>query len=443
MDCKNVITLPLLIAIAFMAHKASALTLQQAILAADSYDSGIRAARELNDAEKQKRLQGFSGLLPQVSLNGGYSKQDQPSAPYAAGITRHNYSVNLTQPIFDVSKFATWRRAEAMADLGEVNFMLSQQQLINDVSEAWFSVAYTALVLKNAEQVKTAFSQQLRQAERGLELGEQTRLDVDEAQANYDTAVADSIAAESDVNDTRIRFLKLTGLPGTMVPLNVLECVTPQKLPELEKIKVKTSSQNLNVQAAMMTLKQSDADVVASAGNHLPVVTFQASYGSNWSRGEDENALDSIFGTTSKSRDTNIGVNVSIPLFAGGSHISQSIEAAHRKEQSRALLIDARRKALEDAESAWFGLKSGEAKIHAYQRATASAQTRMTSTQYGRDIGMRTVLDALNAESDYFKSLKDIAKARYDYITANIQLATATGELDYAWLNTFNCPSQH
>ncbi len=59
MDCKNVITLPLLIAIAFMAHKASALTLQQAILAADSYDSGIRAARELNDAEKQKRTAGL------------------------------------------------------------------------------------------------------------------------------------------------------------------------------------------------------------------------------------------------------------------------------------------------------------------------------------------------------------------------------------------------
>lgn len=132
----------------FISHDAASLTLQQAILAADSYDTGIRAARELNEAEQQKRLQGFSGLLPQINLTGGYSKQDQPKAAYAAGVTRHNYSINLSQPIFDIEKYATWRRAEAMADQGQINYMLMQQQLITDVSEAWFSVAYASQALK-------------------------------------------------------------------------------------------------------------------------------------------------------------------------------------------------------------------------------------------------------------------------------------------------------
>ncbi|WP_435928696.1 TolC family outer membrane protein [Dryocola sp. BD613] len=441
MQYKGLVNPAVVLLLGFISHHAAALTLQQAILAADHYDSGIRAARELNDAEQQKRLQGFSGLLPQVSLNGGISKQDQPGATYAAGVTRHNYSVNLSQPIFDVSKFAAWRRAEAMADRGQINYMLAQQQLISDVSEAWFAVAYATQVLKNAERTRMAFSQQLRQAQRGQDLGEQTRLDVDEAQANYDNALAEVIAAESDLNNTQIRFLKLTGLSGNQIPLNTLECFTPPSLPELEKVKAKTSTHNLNVQAAMFSLEQSNADVIESTGNHLPVVTFQASYGNNWSRGENENVFDSLFGTTSKTRNTNIGVNVSIPIFAGGSHISQSIEAAHRKEQFRQLLVDAQRKAQEEAESAWYGMITGDAKIRAYQKAIFSAKKRMESTQYGRDIGQRTVLDALNAESDYFKALKETARARYDYITANIQLARATGELDYSYLNKFSCPS--
>nr|WP_154324386.1 TolC family outer membrane protein [Pantoea sp. 201603H] len=441
MQYKGLFKFIIVLLLGLVCQKSTALTLQQAILAADSYDSGIRAARELNSAEQQKRLEGFSGLLPQVSLNGGMSKQDQPGASYAAGVTRHNYSFNLTQPIFDVSKFATWRRAEAMADLGQINYMLAQQQLISDVSEAWFTAAYASQVLKNAERTRAAFSQQLRQAQRGLDLGEQTRLEVDEAQANYDSAAAEVIAAESDLNNIKIRFSKLTGLSGSQIPLNTMECFTPKPLLALSKVKAKSSTQNLNVQAAMFSLKQSNADVVASAGNHLPIVTFQASYGNNWSRGEDENVIDSLFGTTSKTRNTNIGINVSIPIFAGGSHMAQSIEAAHRKEQSRQLLVDAQRKAREDAESAWYSMMAGSAKVRAYQKAIISAKKRMESTEYGRDIGQRTILDALNAESDYFKSLKEIAKARYDYITANIQLARATGELDYSYLNKFSCPS--
>ncbi|HAT8013596.1 TPA: anibiotic ABC transporter [Citrobacter rodentium] len=415
------------------------MTLQQAILAADSYDTGIRAARELNEAEQQKRLQGFSGLLPQINLTGGYSKQDQPKAAYAAGVTRHNYSINLSQPIFDIEKYATWRRAEAMADQGQINYMLMQQQLITDVSEAWFSVAYASQALKNAERTRNAFQQQLRQARRGLELGEQTRLEVDEALANYDNAAVEIIIAENDLNNARIRFTKITGLPGDTVPLNNMECFVSPQLPDLKKVKIHSNQNNLNVQLARFTLDQSKADVIASTSNHLPVVTLQAAYGNNWSRGENENDFDFLFGTTSKTRNTNIGINVSIPIFAGGGHIAQSIEAAHRKEQSRELLLDAQRKALEEAERAWYAIIANDAKIRALQKSIASAKKRLESTTYGKQIGQRTVLDMLNAESDYYKSLKELAKARYDYITANIQLAKATGELDYAYLTKFSC----
>ncbi|MTH45713.1 TolC family outer membrane protein [Intestinirhabdus alba] len=431
----------LALSLCFFSHNAASLTLQQAILAADSYDTGIRAARELNDAEQQKRLQGFSGLLPQISLNGGFSKQDQPKATYAAGVTRHNYSLNLSQPIFDVAKYATWKRAEAMADQGQINYMLAQQQLISDVSESWFSVAYAALALKNAQRTSSAFRQQLRQAQRGLELGEQTRLEVDEAQANYDNATVEVIIAESDLNNARIRFTKLTGLSGDLVPLNIMECFVPPPLPDLKKVKAQSNRHNLNVQLASFTLNQSRADVIASTGNHLPVITLQASYGNNWSRGQNENDFDTLFGTTSKTRNTNIGINVSVPIFAGGGHIAQSIEAAHRQEQSRQLLLDAQRKALEEAERAWYSIMAGDAKIRAYQKSISSAKKRLESTRYGKEMGQRTVLDMLNAESDYYKSLKEIAKARYDYITANIQLAKATGELDYAYLNKFSCSS--
>ncbi|WP_312625631.1 TolC family outer membrane protein [Scandinavium sp.] len=421
----------------------SALTLQEAVIAADNYDSTILAARNLNDAQQQKRIQGFAGLLPVVSLNGAWSKQDQPKASYAAGVTRHNAAVNVTQPLFDLSKYADWQRGDAIADEAQVRYMLAQQKMISDVSDAWFTVIYYSRVLDNADKARVAFEQQLNSASKALAIGEQTRLDVDEAQANFDKSVADVISAESQLKDAKIRFERLTGQSGNSVPVSGMDCVTPKKLPQLALLRSRTESQNLNIQAAQFVMNQSQADVVAAAGQHLPVVTFQASYGNNWSRAEDGNVLDDVFGTTSKTRNTNIGINVSVPLFAGGSQISQSIEAAHRKEQAKDLLIDARRQALEDVESAWSGVRAGEATISAYDRGIVSAKKRMESTQYAYELGMRTTIDRLNAEKDYFKSLSDFANAQYEYITSNIKLASATGDLNYAWLKKFTCPARY
>lgn len=423
----------------FDSTSCSALTLQEAVIAAAHYDAGTLAAKNLNDAQQQKRIQGFAGLLPVVTLNGAYSKQDQPKASYAAGVTRHNNSVNLTQPLFDVAKFADWQRGDAIADEAQVKYMIAQQQMINDVSDAWFMIIYNSKVLKNTDKARRAFEQQLMFARKALGIGEQTRLDVDEAQANLDKAIADDITAENQLRDAKIHFEKLTGLSGNSVPVSGMDCIIPQKPPVLKKLKTRTESANLNIQAARFVLDQSRADVVAATGQHLPVVTFQASYGNNWSRAEDANVLDEVFGTTSKTRNTNIGINVSVPLFAGGSQISQSIEAAHRKLQAQDLLEDARRQALQDMESAWSGVLSGEATISAYDRGIISAQKRMKSTQYAYELGLRTTIDKLNAEKDYFKSLSDFAHAQYEYISSNIKLAAATGDLNYSYLKKFSC----
>lgn len=420
--------------------QACALTLQEAVIAADQYDAGILAQRSLNEAEQQKRIQGFSGLLPVVALNGSYSKQDQPGASYAAGVKRHNYAITITQPLFDLAKYATWRRADAMADEAEVRYMIAQQKLISDVSDAWFSVIYASRVLDNADKARVAFEQQLSSANKALDIGDQTRLEVDEAQANFDTAVADVITAENQLRDARIRFEKLTGLSGNMIPESGMDCIAPGKQPQLLQLRERTVRHNLNIRAAEFALEQSRADVLAATGQHMPVVSVQGAYGNNWSRAEDGNYLDEVFGTTSKTRNTNIALNVSVPLFAGGSQVSQSIEASHRKEQSREELVDARRTALQELESAWSGVRSGEARMSAHRKAIISAKRRMESTQYARELGLRTTIDALNAEKDYFKSLSELARAQYEYVVSSIKLAAASGSLDYSYLNRFSCP---
>jgi outer membrane protein len=417
------------------------LTLQEAVLAASVYDSEISAARYAQKADSQKRIQGFASLLPVVSLNGSYIKQDQPKATYAAGVTRHNYSINLTQPLFDISKYAAWKRGDAIANYSDITLMQAEQKLIASVADAYFHILYQRDVLNSAINAKSAYAKQLRQTQVALQVGEGTRLERDEAQANYDRAVADEIAAKNDLEDASMIFRRITGLnPDEIQPVDMTCILHFPVSNDFKGLQQQAVQNNLNVRAALFQLEQTKADVIAAHGAHLPVVTLQAGYGTNWSRAEESNLLDVVFGTTSKTRSSSIGINVSVPLFSGGAQISQSVEAVRRREQGKDLLEDARRKARQETQSAWLKLKNGHSQYLAEQKALASAKSKVGSTSYGRKVGLRTIIDELNAEQGYYKTLQELAKVQYEYLNARLKLSLELGELDYSVLEQFRCP---
>ncbi|QHM77558.1 Outer membrane protein TolC [Mixta theicola] len=438
----HVIMASLCAALAMMPACSYSLTLQEAVLSASLYDSEISAARNAQKAERQKRWQGLAGLLPVISLNGSHSKQDQPNAAYAAGVTRHSFSANLSQPLFDMSKFATWKRGDAIANYADVTLMQAEQQLIANVAEAYFRVIFQREILLSAINAKEAFAKQLSQTQVALKVGEGTRLERDEAQANYDKAVADEIAARNDLEDANMVFNRITGRNADEIQPIDMACVTRSPVPQDHKaLLAKAAQNNLKVRAALFQLDQAKADVMGAHGAHLPVVTLQAAYGTNWSRAEDAKRYDYELGTTSKTRSSNVGINVSIPLFAGGSQISQSIEAVRRREQGKDLLEDARRKARQESQSAWLKLKNGKSQYLAEKKALASAKDKVNSTVYGRKVGLRTIIDVLNAEQGYYKTLQELAKIQYDYLNAGLKLSMELGELDYSTLNQFQCPA--
>ncbi|WP_410010266.1 TolC family outer membrane protein [Pantoea agglomerans] len=416
-----------------------ALSLQESLIAANTYNAEINAARSVHDADGQKKYQGFAGLLPVISLDGSWSKNDQPDATYSAGVTRHNYSFNLRQPLFDMSKYATWRRSVVIGDLADVNLLIAQQKLISDVTTAFYGVVYQRSVLETNQRILAAFNAKLKQSQKALEVGDGTRLDEAEAQANYDKAVADELAAENDLNDANVSFRQLTGMDAQGISDKSMRCLrfTDRILPE--QLKRDAAANNLDVLAAIQNRKASESDILTATSSHMPVVTFQAGYGKNWSRAEDGNYLDTLFGTTSKTDNTQISVNVSIPLFAGGSQISQSLEAAHRYEQNKDLVIDARRKAEQQAIQAASAVVNSQSRIKAYERAIASAEKRLTATRYGRQIGQRTLIDEFNTEKEYFQAIQDLAQAQNLLIQSIVKLKTATGSLDYAAMKSFNC----
>lgn len=162
-----------------------------------------------------------------------------------------------------------------------------------------------------------------------------------------------------------------------------------------------SQQRNTEIKIALFQNDQADADVLAADGAHMPVVSLYARYGKNWSRNDnDDNLLyDAIFGTNSKSNNLQYGVNVSIPLFAGGSQISQSYEAAYRRQAAKYSTMEAQRKAATDTRSAWLSLTNGKALINAQKNAVESSREKVVSVQYGRGDNALNYAESIQPQS--------------------------------------------
>lgn len=418
-----------------------ATSLQQAARAALTYDSALQSSQMTSEADQQKYWQGMAGMLPTLTLEGNWDRQEQPDKKYQSGVTNHSYDLSVRQPLFDMSKYAGWRKGVAIANTAEAQSKKAEEKLLNAISNAYFSVLYQQEVLQAAKATSHNFKQQQQKLQAGILNGQNTRTELDEAKANYALAQAKEIEASSQLLLAGEAFRRLSGVsPDTVEPVN-FQCLNASPYASLTDAINASQQRNTEIKIALFQNDQADADVLAADGAHMPVVSLYARYGKNWSRNDnDDNLLyDAIFGTNSKSNNLQYGVNVSIPLFAGGSQISQSYEAAYRRQAAKYSTMEAQRKAATDTRSAWLSLTNGKALINAQKNAVESSREKVVSVQYGREMGFRTVNDELDAQQKYFSALKDQAEARFNYLNALINLAQSTGSLSIDMLNFFQC----
>lgn len=138
------------------------------------------------------------------------------------------------------------------------------------------------------------------------------------------------------------------------------------------------------------------------------------------------------------TRGGSVGVQVTLPIFSGGLAQSKVREARALEEQARQDLEDARRQVEQATRTAYLGVTSGAAQVTAREQVLASSKSQLDATRLGREVGVRTSVDLLNAERKVYESRRDLAQARYQYLMARLQLAAAVGQLDRKVLEGVN-----
>ena len=183
-----------------------------------------------------------------------------------------------------------------------------------------------------------------------------------------------------------------------------------------------TAQNNLNIQIQQDSLKLADQDVERANAGHLPTLDAVASYSNNYANGSP-----SVFSAGNDLKNATIGLQLEIPLYAGGAISSRARQAVLNKQKALDDIEIARRKTDLETQRAYFNLSSSIAQVKALDQALISSQSQLDSTKLGYEVGVRTSVDVLNAQQQLFSAKRDLLQARYNYLVNIIRLKSASG----------------
>jgi outer membrane protein len=405
---------------------ASAQSLKDLYEAARAYDTTYLAARTLAESVAYRVAQSYAGVRPSVGLTAGANRSETKLESFPRyGVTTVQAEINAKYPIFNRGNSLAVEQAEKSLDVAKADLETAEQDLILRVAQAYFDVLAAQDTLGLTQTSKAAITEQLASAKRSFEVGTATITDTREAQARFDLATAQEIAADNDLRTKRAALDQIVGRAGVAPkPL-----AAPYKLPPLVPAEVDpwvasadTTHPTVIKTRALVDIAKYDTARADAAG--YPTVDLVGSFGADHVKASGAAPV-----TTGDSLTASVGVQLNLPLYAGGSISARQKEAVLLEQKAREDLESARRAVTLAARQLFLGVQSGQAQVLALEAAESSSKLALEATQLGYRVGVRVNLDVLNAQTQLFQTQRDLARARYDVVVAALRLRQASGQL--------------
>ncbi len=402
------------------------------------HDPVLRAAEAVRQAEFEVKPQSRALLHPTINLNADYNKGRERiiSSPFAATGTSSfdssGISLSLVQPLYNREYFMLLSQSDAAVGRAEAEYRAAEQALMVRVAQAYFDLLAARDNLEFAVAEKEAIERQLEQAKQRFEVGLVAITDVHEAQAAYDLTTAAEIEAMNLLHSSEEALYEITGeVPGQISPLAAEIPLERPDPADIDQWVARALEQNLSLLAVQFNEEIAKDNIAIQRAGHHPRLDLVASL----SRTE---STSSSFGGRRENEDGIVGLQFTLPLYAGNAVTSRTREAGFRLTQAKEETERQRRATLRQTRDAYLAVVAAINRVRALGQARVSAQSALDATEAGFEVGTRTTVDVLLARSDLFEAERGFARARYDYIINLLLLKQASGILGEPDLEEIN-----
>jgi outer membrane protein len=405
------------------------------VLAETMEASLIRAYQDnpqLNAQRAQVRVtdenvpQALSGYRPKVAVtaSGGYQYTDTLSTsvfgvskltgaqiPRAVGAT-------VTETLYNGQQTANkTRAAESQVSGAREGLRVLEQTVLLSAATIYMDYLRDAAIVEVQRSNTRVLEQTLKQTRDRFNVGEVTRTDVAQSEAQLAAGKTQQLTAESNLTTTRSNFRRIIGIdPQNPAAASPVDNYLPPTLPGAVDLGL---MENPNVTAAMFGVDVNFLTVKVNEGALLPTVNLQVSAQQAY---EQQISVPRTFTAAAVAQ-------VSVPIFQGGAEYSLIRQSKENLAQQRLVVEQTRDQIRANIVTAWGQLVAGKAQVASAQSQVTASEIALNGVREEAKAGQRTTLDVLNAQQALVNARVALVTAQHDRVVASYSVLNAVGHL--------------
>jgi outer membrane protein len=414
------------LALAWPAAPAAAETLAGALALAYRNNPQLNAQRAIVRQTDENVPQALSGYRPRVNATAQVGEQFTWTSVKTGGRRVNNRTYHqprsigaqVQQTLFNGFQTANQTRAaESQVSAARETLRVIEQQVLLDAATAYMNVLRDTAILEVQRSNVRVLGETLRQTRDRFNVGEVTRTDVAQAQAQLAAGQSQLLAAESNLTTSKAVYRRVVGVEAVqLAPGMPVDRLSPRTLAGAI---AEGQAMNPAVTAAMYGVDVAALQVKISEGALYPVVTLTG----NVQRAHELTAaIDEQF-------TASIIAGVTIPIYQGGGEYSTIRQSKELLGQRRLDLATTQDQARATVVQAWGQHEAAKAQIQAAQEQVTASEVALNGVREEARVGQRTTLDVLNAQQALVNARVNLVTAQRDRVVASYSLLFAVGRL--------------
>lgn len=376
-----------------------------------------------------------SSLLPSLHLDANLTRFQEPMvvAPLH-GFDPGNppkFDRTLTQgfatlgyTLFDAARSDRIDRAEALEAAAQSGARAARMQLLVDVTRAFLRVRTAREVAQAHEHRIAALRAERDRAAQRVEQGRLARVVLLRAEAALSAALAESVAAASDVDVAENELARQLNTTPDSIRGRELRAVRPAttQTPAADALRPFARDSNPELMRARRQVAAAEAARGEARGAWLPRLQIGGRYSEYAS------------GNTDPQGEWQGAVQLSYPVFTGGARAAAN-DRASADVRAAVAEYDLTARRIDDAmDRAVSAHGTARARVAALEAAVAQSEEVTRIDRLALEAGAGVQSDYLTAEADLFRSRAALTEARALEVLALIELARVSGQLSEQWV---------
>lgn len=409
------------------------LTPEEAIRLALENNYSIRIAKNQAELSANNSTWGNAGFLPSLDMTGSQNNNIQNSRQeYLSGQINErdkaksnsiSLGTSLTWTLFDgLAMFTTYEKLKEFEKMGELAARMTIERTIANVMQSYYDLVRQKQRLQVIEKTLAISDERVRLANEKLLLGAASRLELLQAQVDYN---ADRSEQLTNLENYRTAKIRLNNLLARNInsEFDVVGFIAIAPLPAWNVLFENTMHANAGLLINLSDHRVANLQIRELAARRFPRLNLNTGY--NFVKSESESG----FLKSNRTSGVSFGITAGINIFNGFNLNRQIANARISAENAEIELVDYRARLEADLTAAFLSLQSKIQLADFEEQNHKVAATNLEIAMERFRLGELSGIELREAQKNFLLAESRLITARYQTRIVEIGLKEISGRI--------------